>query len=211
MVDVIPAILPKDFSELEEELARLVGIAPLIQIDLVGQNVLTGQEALPGWEDADFECDIMLSDPAREVATCLAAGAARVVVHAAAATAPQALERLQQTRTGQYPVPVGVALQSFDTPEALTPFVDLYDYVQVMGIERIGSQGQPHDPRSLALVKALRAAHPELVIQVDGAVAPHVREFAAAGANRLVVGSAIVRAQNPKKVFRTLYTEANGS
>lgn len=209
MVEIIPAILPKSLEGLEQKLPKLLGVAPLVQIDLVGTNILVGQEALPLWEELDFEIDIMLPNPEQEVRTCLDIGASRIVVHAAAPGAAEALQMLQATREGHYPVLVGVALGVEESPEALVPFLGMYDYVQVMGIAHIGKQGEPFDERSLALVRALRAAHPELVLQVDGAAATHPRELAEAGANRLVVGSAIINAEDPHAVYKELYTKAN--
>jgi pentose-5-phosphate-3-epimerase len=141
-------------------------------------------------------------------------------VHAAGSDAREALEGLQQYRAGDFKVEVGVALRAHDTPDALNQFEGLYDYVQVMGIDHEGLQGQPPDEhhKDIELVRALRQKYPTLLIQVDGAVAPRVKELASVGANRLVVGSAIVNADNPKAAYKALisrankeYTEANGT
>ncbi len=210
MIEIIPAILPKSFDELEECLQRLQGVAPTVQIDLVDVNVLLGHEALPFWEEFDFECDVMLANPAREMQSCIDIGASRVVVHARAANAHEALQSLQDFRGGNLPVLVGVALASTDTLDALAPYEELYDFVQVMGIANVGHQGQPFDEKCLALIALLRATYPELVIQVDGAVTlSRVRALVDAGANRLVVGSALMQAENPGGVYKALYTEAN--
>jgi pentose-5-phosphate-3-epimerase len=209
MIEIIPAILPKSFEELERGLERLKGIAPFVQIDLVGGNVLTGREAIPLWEEFDFEVDIMLPDPEVHVRSLIDLGASRIIVHALASTAHQALEMLQETRVGEYRVAVGVALAAHDTPEALKSFAGLYDYVQVMGIDHIGKQGEPFTEKALTLVKNLRAESPTLSIQVDGGVAAHVRELAEAGANRLIVGSAIINSDDPQAEIKSLYTEAN--
>lgn len=209
MIDIIPAVLPKSFKELEQGLERLQGVAPLVQIDLVGTNVLAGREAPPLWEEFDFEFDIMLPQPEAEVARCIELGASRVVVHASVATAGEALQFLQPYRSGDYAVAVGVALSSTAAPDELKRFEGLYDYVQVMGIERVGSQGQPFDARVLDTIKNLRASYPNLVIQVDGAAATHPQELVEAGASRLVVGSAVINAPNPKEALKALYNKAN--
>jgi pentose-5-phosphate-3-epimerase len=211
MIEIIPAVLPKNLRELEEALSRLQHVAPLVQVDLVGGNILENEEAMPFWEDFDFEMDIMLPSPSREVRRCIELGASRVVVHASAKDAPEALSQLQETRQGEFRVEVGVALASHDAPEALAPFDGLYDYVQVMGIDHIGKQGEPPDPhrKEIELIKGLRRRHPELVIQVDGAAAAHPEELADAGATRLIVGSAIVAADNPKKELQRLYNLVN--
>jgi len=213
MIDIIPAVLPKSFAELEERLGRLKGVSSWVQIDIVGKNILAGRDELPLWDEFDFEMNLMVSDAAAEIETCLAVGAARIVVHAHNQSARAALESLQSQRGGDFPVEVGLALQAHDEPQVLEAFAGLYDYVQIMGIDHEGSQGQPQDPhhKEVGLIRALRATYPQLVIQVDGAVAAHPKELADAGADRLIVGSAIVRAEDPRAAYKELYTLANGS
>jgi pentose-5-phosphate-3-epimerase len=211
MIEIIPAVLPKSFEGLEAGLARLHGVAPLVQIDLVQTNVLEGQESIPFWEEFDFEADVMLPNPSSVVGGCIQAGASRIVVHASAKDAREALQLLQDTREGDFAVAVGIALAAHDMPEALKPFDGLYDYVQVMGIDHIGKQGEPPDPHhhEVMLIAQLRSLYPNLIIQVDGAAAAHVAELVKAGANRLVVGSAILTADNPLEEFQRLYNVAN--
>lgn len=209
-IEVVPALLVRSKEELEDGLQRLHGVGKWVQIDLVGRNYLEREENFPQWEEFNFEVDLMTENQARDAEHMVALGAARVVVHAHR-DALRALEVLQKYRTGEYAVAVGVALHPTDAPEILSTFDGMYDYVQVMGIAKEGAQGEPGDVRAVELVRSLRLAHPELVIQVDGAVAPRAEEFVKAGASRLVVGSAIVGADNPKAEFKALYTRANGS
>lgn len=210
-IDIVPALLVRSKRDLEEGLERLRGVSSWVQVDMVARNYLEGEETFPHWEEFNFEVDLMLAGQAREALALVATGAARVVVHAAGGEAREALDALQMYRAGDFAVEVGLALRSGDAPETLAPFDGLYDYVQVMGIAHEGSQGQPADPQAVELVRALRQAYPSMLIQVDGAVAPRVRELVEAGASRLVVGSAIVNAQNPKASYKSLYTEANGA
>lgn len=207
MIEIIPAILPKSFAELEQGLARLRGISKLVQIDVVS-DIFSGRARLPREEEFDFEFDIF-TEPAAFVPRALRLGANRVVVHALHESAPQALEFLQKSREGEHSVAVGLGLRSADTPEALKPFAGLYDFVQVMGIERVGNQGEPFDERAVGLARSLRAEYPTLFIQVDGHAAGHEQALVAAGANRLVVGSAVVHADNPREAYKQIYTKAN--
>lgn len=212
MIEIIPATLPKRLEDLERDLTHLRGVAPLVQVDLVGTNILHNEEAMPLWQEFDFEFDLMLPDPLAELDSVMALGASRIVIHAATKTAREALEKLQPMRDGDLSIAVGLALAAHDTPEVLSHFSGLYDYVQVMGIDHIGAQGEPPDPhhKELELIQALRAMYSSLVIQVDGAAAAHPEELVRAGADRLVVGSAIVRAEDPKAALKTLYTKVNG-
>jgi pentose-5-phosphate-3-epimerase len=210
-IDIIPALLVGSKRYLEEGLERLRGVSAWVQVDLVGANYLEGEENFPLWEEFNFEVDLMLPNQLQVAEAMVQLGAARIVVHAAGGEAREAVNALQVYRTGDFAVEVGIALRSTDTPDVLKEFEGLYDYVQVMGIAVEGSQGQPPDERAVSLVRALREAYPSMLIQVDGAVAPRVRELVEAGASRLVVGSAIVNADNPKDSYNSLYTEANGA
>lgn len=207
-VDILPALLVRSLEDLRQGLEKLRGVAPWVQVDLVGRNFLEKEESFPLWEEFSFEADLMTDSQECDAEAMVALGAARVVVHAHR-DARKALEALQKYRAGDFAVAVGVALHVDQTPDTLATFSGLYDYVQVMGIAREGAQGEPPDERAVALVRALRRAYPELCIQVDGAVAPRAQELVEAGASRLVVGSAIVDAENPKAAYRDLLSQAN--
>lgn len=210
-IEVIPALLVGSKKYLEDGLERLRGVCGWVQVDFVGSNYLEGEESFPLWEEFNFEADLMVPEQAQAAKAMVELGATRIVVHAAGADAREALELLQPYRAGDFAVEAGVALGSADTPDALKEFEGLYDFVQVMGIAEVGSQGQPPDSRAVELVRRLRAQYPSVLIQVDGAVAPRVEELVEAGASRLVIGSAIVNADNPKAAYKELYNRANGS
>ena len=80
-----------------------------------------------------------------------------------------------------------------DTPlEAIDSFAHEIQSVQLMGIAEIGAQGQPFDARVIPRVETLHARYPHLTISVDGGVnKENAEQLAAAGAARLVVGSAL--------------------
>jgi len=209
MTDIVPAVLPKSFAALEESLARLVGAATKVQVDVVA-DIFEGQEGLPHWEEFDFEFDLYV-EPGGFVMGAGELGASSIVVHARHASARAALQELQSYRGGDFAVRVGLALRPTDMPEALDAFAGLYDFVQVMGIDNEGRQGEPFNPHTIELVRALRMAHVDMPVQVDGHAAGHEHELAEAGATTLVVGSAILTADNPKSALKEAYTRANGS
>jgi ribulose-phosphate 3-epimerase len=209
-IEIIPAVLEHSVEDVRAQLERLSATGGVVQIDLVGKNFLSGEEALPLWEEFDFECDVMLANPAVEVGSLVALGCSRIVVHANGSTAHEALTSLQHLRGGTFATEVGVAIGSTDTPLTLQPFEGLYDYVQVMGIEVIGAQGQPFDARAIELVRALHEVHPSLPIQVDGGVdASNIRTLVDAGAARLVCGHAIFKEADAAGALEVLRRIAN--
>ena len=214
-VEIIPAILPRDFAEIEQEIGLIHGFVKTIQIDVCdGQFTPTAswpyrkhddsfdkliheQEGFPGWQDEDFEIDLMANRPEELVDDWVMAGAARIIIHVeATGDIGKAIDSLQGR------VEVGVALNE-DTPITILeePRFGVHEgkvgFVQLMGIDRIGYQHQPFDDRVLGRIKEVRLKYPAMPISVDGGVLLETAPgLIAAGASRLVVGSAIFGAEN---------------
>lgn len=231
MVEIIPAILPRSLADLKTHLERIRGVSRKVQIDLVGggfftfnrswpyrnhssfTRILKKDKALPYWTEFDMEVDLMVKNAKDIALTFVGLHAARAIVHVGFEGALPAAQALSDYDDDDHPFPIGVgiALSAHGKLEEIEPFQHLLDFVQVMGIAKVGYQGRPFDERALSLVAALRRKYPELVIQVDGGVSlKTARALAEAGANRLVAGSAIFNASDPKVAYNALYTEANG-
>jgi ribulose-phosphate 3-epimerase len=68
-----------------------------------------------------------------------------------------------------------------------------------------GKQGQKLIKRTLDKVKKIRSWDKKIDIEVDGGVnEKNIQECYKAGANKLVVGSAIFKTKNPKKTIDNL-------
>ena len=66
-----------------------------------------------------------------------------------------------------------------------------------MGIDHIGFQGQNFDKKVIDKIKTTKAKYPSIPISVDGGVSLETApELIAAGADRLIVGSAIFDSDN---------------
>ena len=223
-VEIVPAILTKKFRDIERDLALLQGTVKRVQIDAVDgvfahpkswpytdpasfDSIVTEEHGLPHWDTLDFEFDLMIADPCAEARNFVRAGASRIVLHAHSPGVLEAFQGLVDMREdgGGLALDVGVALLPSDQPDLLEPFESAFDYIQVMGVERIGRQGEPFDQRALFLVERLRRRYPRLPIQVDGGVsALSARALARAGATRFIVGSAIFGAKDPVAAYRAL-------
>ncbi len=217
-MEIIPAILPKDFAELEEKIELIKGVAPLVQIDICDGKfvpqagwpykkqdnnfdaILKEEKGMPYWEDVDFEIDLMISDPEQEVEHWLTTGAKRIIVHF---ESTKNMDRIIGELQGL--VEIGIAI-GLDTPvDDIAPFIHDIDVVQCMGIKRIGFQGEAFDERVLEKVRELKSRFPERLVSVDGGVnletAEQLRE---AGADRLIVGSAIFASENVVQALEEL-------
>lgn len=228
-VEVIPAILPKSFADLQEHIELLRGAAPRVQVDIVDgrytrgktwpyhdrasfDKIVSEEHGLPSWDSLDFQFDLMIEDPAAEILNYVTAGATQLVLHARSRTTPEALQALVERRDemGTFAVAAGIALGVRSQPDELEPFESQFDFVQVMGIDHEGKQGQAFDKHALFLVERIRARYPLLPIQVDGGVTKEtIPGIVVAGANRLIVGHAVFEAADPSAAYKELYTIAN--
>ena len=210
-IEIIPAVLPKDFFELKDKLELIKDVAKTAQIDVCDgqfvptatwpykrqddsyEKILREEDGLPGWEKLLFEIDLMVNYPERIVEEWVTAGATRIIIHVEAKGDVAEAIRILKDR-----VEIGLALGMQTPIEAIVPYIGDIASVQLMGIDNIGLQGQAFDIKVVDKVRAIRAAYPDLMISVDGGVSLETAALLVeAGVNRLVVGSAIFNSDNP--------------
>lgn len=232
MVEIVPAVLPKNFKDLEKHLAAVrpgTSGARMAQIDVVDgyfahnrtwpyrdestfAKIVEDEKGLPYWEEFDFQFDLMIDRPETRVTEFVRAGASHIILHARSLEVLPAFEKLIGLREdyGTFSIKAGVALLPTAQPDELEPFEAQFDFVQVMGIVRVGFQGEPFDKHAIYLIERIRHRYPELIIQVDGAVTmENANILAKAGANRLVVGHDVWNAGDPVQEIAKLREEAN--
>jgi len=224
MAVIVPAILPRSHDDLVDKLLRLEGIASEVQIDIVDGKFATpaswpflhaGESAHTSSDDPlpflglmRFEMDIMTEAPDTQVGRWIQAGAGRITIHA---ESTQGLAKLLETFRTQYGhdasfapglLSVGLAINLATDTSLIEPFLSQCDYVQFMGIREIGKQGEPFDKAVLLKIAAFRRKHPDMPIQVDGGVSLSTASaLLSAGVSRLIVGSALWKAQDLKSAY----------
>ncbi|MFA6515073.1 MAG: hypothetical protein WCT42_02290 [Candidatus Paceibacterota bacterium] len=223
MTEITPAILVRDFNELNEKLAKFVNISNIVQIDICDgnfvstiswpmnprdresvQSVLDEENGLPFWEQLDFEFDLMVLNAHKQFDFFARLGAKRIVFHLEAETETDFKEFLESLDPYfKDNIEIGIAINTITNISKLEPFINYVDFVQCMGIEHIGHQGEEFDERVLIQIKNLKTIYPELKISVDGSVnentAPKLIE---AGATRLVIGSALRQSYDIRETFK---------
>ena len=223
---VTPAVLPSSRDALEAALARLDGHVSAVQIDVVDgrfaapaswpyaepadPRVFAAGGELPYLGHFTFEIDLMTESPETSAGAWVEAGAARIVVHIESA---RNLDRLLAEFARRYGhekgfapdlIALGLALNIDTDTAAIEPYLASVDFVQFMGIARIGVQGQPFDDRVLRKIELFKRAHPDMPIQVDGGVTEEsAPRLLALGVDRLVVGHSIIGASDiPAQLHR---------
>lgn len=214
---VVPAVLPASRRELEEKLALFARIPSVsrVQIDVVDgkfaspaswpyiapaelQSQIEHGEMLPELHRIAYEIDLMCFDAEQAASLWLAFGATRLTFHAeSAANLPKLLASVRK-HYGSGSVSFGCAFNIASNIALIESSLSEIDYVQFMGIARIGQQGQPLDQRIFEKVRVFHLLHPELPLQVDGGISlDSAKKLLALGVTNLVVGSALTRAGNP--------------
>ena len=155
-----------------------------------------GEVDMPMWEEFNFELDLMVAKPAERLKDLLTTGPSRVVFHAESFVDVYS-EMHDLIKKIPPLVTIGVAINVDTNPEILFPLIDdkIISFVQCMGIAHIGKQGEALDERVYHNLKTFRAKYPDFQLSVDGGVnLDNATKLEEAGANRLVIGSAIFTA-----------------
>ena len=235
MTEIIPAIIPKSFEDLQHKMSLVNGLANLVQIDICDgkfvpskcwpytgddgdfQKIVEEVEGFPFWQSLDFEVDMMIKDPETVAEDWIKAGAKRIIFHVE--SSPRILRFIKELRDkygymgeSAVNVEIGIALDIKTPNENIDEFLELdnrglslVDFVQFMGIDDVGYQGQHFDKAVLGKIENLRTNYPDVIISVDGGVnLENIDDLVGAGVNRIVSGSAIYESENIKDTIEAM-------
>ena len=207
---VLPSLLMCDFGDLATEVKRLKAAnVKALHLDVMdGQfvpNLTYGMpivQGLRGLTDQVLDVHLMIDRPERFVKQFYDAGADSITIHVEATD--QVADTLRQIR--DLGAAAGIALNPETPLEEIEPYLDLCDLALVMSVNA-GFGGQKFNPAALEKLSALREQKPELFLQVDGGVnASTIADCVKAGADLLVVGSAIFRKGDYQVALNDLYS-----
>ncbi|MEO5367408.1 MAG: hypothetical protein H7831_13875 [Magnetococcus sp. WYHC-3] len=217
-MNIIPAILPKNFKELEEKVPFLVGVSDLYHLDISDgkftpnttwpfctdgnnfNNIVSEKDAMPKWDKIDFEVHLMTKDTGIAVVDWVKAGAVRIIVHIEDLKG-DALHNIIEEWGNVAEFSLAIRFET--SIEELANCANDVRHLHIMTIEKIGFQGQKLASGAIERIKEIRKRFPDHIITVDGGVnEENVVELIGAGADRLIVGSAIWERENPKETAR---------
>lgn len=224
---VIPAVMARDISDLEASVAQCAAFATWLHLDIMDglfapnphwpfgdpyqkielERLGSGEVHLPS--GIAYEVHLMTKAPTALGVAFARAGAARVLGHIEAFATPEEARDALAAWKSAGASEVGLSLKLATPLSALDPLVDGCDVVQIMSIADIGFQGKPFDEHALSRIEELHATYPDLMVAADGGVSEAtVESLVRAGANRLVVGGAIMKSINPAKAYARIHERA---
>ena len=197
---ITPAILPKNFTELNHKLFMLEGLCERIQIDLCDGIFGLEKTWLPYKEDEvlltgfSYEFDLMVKDWRKFLPRVIALGATRVILHVDDFSDDDIAEAIATIKP--HLIYLGLSVSNDKNVPAFASLVKRVDsvyskvFIQVMGIKNIGAQGQPFDSGVPRRIEYLKDACKHIEIQVDGSMNPEtILMVRNRGASCAVVGS----------------------
>lgn len=212
-VKIAPSILSADFSKMGEEVASLEkNGADIVHCDVMDgvfvNNITFGIKMVEDIRKATalpLDCHLMIVHPEKYVERFAKAGADIITVHYEACK-----DTLKETLLliKSLGVKCGAVINP-DTPvSAIAEVVPLCDMVLIMSVFP-GFGGQKFIPEALEKLRQVKeivkACGKEIDIEIDGGVTEeNVEEIKAAGANVIVAGSAVFKAQDRAEIIRKL-------
>ncbi|RWS06417.1 D-ribulose-5-phosphate 3-epimerase-like protein [Dinothrombium tinctorium] len=152
-----------------------------------------------------FDMHMMVAEPEKWIVPMCDAGANQYTFHYEATSDP--LKCIRKVREAG--MNVGVGIKPKTPVEKILPLVDQVDMILIMTVEP-GFGGQKFMSDMMDKVKTLRENYPNLDIEVDGGVGPEtIDECAKAGANMIVSGTAIIKANNQANVIKLMRDKVN--
>lgn len=215
-IRIAPSLLSVDFAHMADGLRMVEEAgADLHHVDVMDghfvPNLSIGPpvvKAIAGAANIPLDCHLMVTDPLTYGERFAKMGAWGVTYHIEVVDDPAATSAALR----EMGVRPGVAINP-DTPvEKLEPALDHVDLILVMSVHP-GFGGQSFIADVLGKVETLRGRYGwEGDLEMDGGIAPGtVEQCAAAGANVLVAGSAVYRADDPAAAVRDLRARAEGA
>lgn len=241
MIEIIPAILPQNISDLRQKIESVLGKTRLVQIDLVDGIFASNQtwpyngedrnfiealeaekEGMPYWEEMNFELDLMVKNAHEHLDYFYKFAPSRIIFHIDAEITPETEIKSESQIENDHEMSdfanfieaidpyirdnteIGLAFGIETEIEKYDSLIKEVDFVQCMGINNLGRQGEEFDERVYGKIKKIADTYPGLPISVDGGVnLENAENLIAVGATRLVVGSAIWKSASPLDSLQT--------
>lgn len=219
-IKIAPSILSADFAKLGEEVKRISDLdVDYIHIDVmdgnfvpnitIGPNVIS---AIRKYSNLPFDVHLMVKSPGDHIESFINAGADIITIHAEAEIH---LERLvkriksyKNINDTKKTIQVGVSIVPSTSPSVLEYIIHELDIVLIMAVNPgFGGQEFIHlQLHKISIIKKMiQDRNLKTQVSVDGGVNfSNAADIIKAGANILVAGSAIFKAEDMKKAINDL-------
>ena len=212
MIYIAPSLLAADFANLATDVKRIASAgANYLHLDIMDgafvPNISFGSpviSALRKHSKLIFDVHLMINDPMRYIDDFVKAGADIITIHYESCDDPKAVLRYIREKG----LLASLSIKPATPADVVYPLIDELDMVLIMTVEP-GFGGQKMIPETLTKVRAIRdfatSRGIDLNIEVDGGITTdNISLVKEAGANVIVAGSAVFKAEDPASVISAI-------
>jgi ribulose-phosphate 3-epimerase len=218
---IVPALLETRYHAITSKVARIAGLVPIIQVDITdGKFVPSITYGRSGKVSVikhlvhtvykhklQVELDLMIDLDQPKAMTrwsdaLVQAKPDRVVFHLGSTYRwDELFERLRhKTKQTKLPFTCGLAVRISHTRNEIRKVLEAhseFEYIQLMGIEKVGYSGQSLSPKVYERIRRIRRAFPDMPIQIDGGVKEaNAPKLFTAGADRVGMNSGLFKSDD---------------
>ena len=211
MIKIAPSMLAADFLHLDKDVRIVNENADLFHLDIMDgvfvPNISYGfpvVEAIASAAHKPLDVHLMIVQPEKYIERFARIGVSMLSFHLNATDKPaQTLLHIRETG-----MKAGLVINPDMPVETLYPYLHLCDYIILMSVYA-GFGGQKFIEETYERIRVLKAEIDRqglpVKIEVDGGVCPaNAAQLVEAGAEILVAGSAVFKAENPADVIGAL-------
>lgn len=215
MIQIAPSMLSADFLHLEKDVEMVNGCADIFHLDIMDgvlvPNISYGFpviEAIAKKAVKPMDAHLMIVHPEKYFERFAKTGVKMMSFHLEAADRDgnDPAEMLDMIKS--YGIKAGLAINPDIAPERVYQYLDKADYILVMSVFA-GFGGQKFIEATYDRIRAIKSEITRIgsscQIEVDGGVSPsNASALAAAGAEILVAGSAVFKAEDPASTVEAM-------
>ncbi|WP_341819222.1 ribulose-phosphate 3-epimerase [Wolbachia endosymbiont (group A) of Brachyopa scutellaris] len=219
-IKIAPSILSADFAKLGEEVRKISDLGvDYIHIDVMDGNFVPNitigpsvVSAIRKYSNLPFDVHLMVKSPGNHIESFINAGADIITVHAEAEIHLERLIRkiksYKNVNDAKKPIQAGVSIVPSTSPSVLEYIIHELDIVLIMTVNPgFGGQEFIHSQlnKISTMKKMIQERNLKTQISVDGGINFfNAADIIKAGADILVAGSAIFKAEDIKKAVNDL-------
>jgi ribulose-phosphate 3-epimerase len=223
---IVPGILTDTIRDIEVCVSLVRDTSKLVQLDICdgkytahstwpysGKNIqeyediLMQDDGLPFWESVNYELDLMVENAhTLFFSDWIQLGPSNIIFHLDAEHPQSLLEFFQNLDPFYFEtMKIGIAINTDTDVEKLAPFIEYINFVQCMGIDHIGMQGEQFSDKAIEQIKKVRELAPNIDITIDGGITRNVlKKLKEYNLARFVVGSTIFTSADAEETIREL-------
>jgi ribulose-phosphate 3-epimerase len=204
-IEVIPGILEKEFSQIEEKINKVSPFVKWVQIDFAdgefvkNRNFLEAEKFSQIKKDIFLEAHLMVKSPKDWLGPVIDGGFKRAIAHIEAEGVREFLEVAEKEG-----IEAGLAVDAGTNIEKILPFSDKIKTILIMGV-KAGFSSQEFLPETFGKIIKAKEKLPSLRLAVDGGVNDLITPaLVAAGADAVIVNSYLFSKEDIEKAIRGL-------